>query len=117
MSEFRPLENENAVIALETGTFKYSLLLSLLVQGMTSSSMISNLASYIDRQRKGTISSDEDIFLDGVEAEILEPGDSHWKKGKIKLRFVIDFCPDQVEAPQHPAIDSPLDKIRQMTVE
>lgn len=37
---------------------------------------------------------EEKLFLDGLECELLSPGDV-WKKGRVKLR--LEFCPDEVE--------------------
>lgn len=34
---------------------------------------------------------------EGVEAEILEPESDGWKKGKVRMRVVLEFCPDEPE--------------------
>jgi hypothetical protein len=46
---------------------------------------------------------------DGVEAEILEPKSS-WKKGKARLRVVLEFYPEELRKNQ---TDVSLDDIRQ----
>ena len=46
----------------------------------------------------------------GQDCEILKPG-QYWEQGKMRLRFVIEFCPDEPEGDP----DSPLDDIRQMS--
>ena len=33
----------------------------------------------------------------GVKAEILDPKSGGWKKGKIRMRVVLEFCPDESE--------------------
>ena len=33
----------------------------------------------------------------GVEAEILEPKSGDWKKGKVRMRVILEFCPDEPE--------------------
>lgn len=33
----------------------------------------------------------------GVEAEILDPESGGWKKGKVRMRVVLEFCPDEPE--------------------
>lgn len=32
-----------------------------------------------------------------VEAEILEPQSGVWKKGKVRMRVILEFCPDEPE--------------------
>lgn len=50
----------------------------------------------------------------GVRAEILEPQSGKWKKGQVRLRVVLEFCPDEPEVePEKLASESPLDNIRQ----
>lgn len=34
---------------------------------------------------------------EGVEAEILEPESGKWKKGKMRMRVILEFCPDEPE--------------------
>jgi KGK domain len=36
-----------------------------------------------------------DWMDEGVECEILKLGDGQWSKGRIKIRVVVDFYPDQ----------------------
>lgn len=33
----------------------------------------------------------------GVNAEILEPKSGEWKKGKVRMRVILEFCPDEPE--------------------
>ncbi|WP_319422373.1 KGK domain-containing protein [Pleurocapsa sp. FMAR1] len=33
----------------------------------------------------------------GVDAEILEPKSGEWKKGKVRMRVILEFCPDEPE--------------------
>ena len=44
---------------------------------------------------------------EGVNCERLSPGDPQWKKGKVRVRVVVEFLPDEPESPE-----SPLDEIR-----
>lgn len=58
---------------------------------------------------------------DGIEASILCIGSQGWKKGKIKLKVTLEFCPDQSEVEEIAESNStannqevsPLDDIRQ----
>ena len=49
-----------------------------------------------------------ELLKEGIKAEILEPG-KKWVTGKIRLRLVIEFIPDEPEK-------SPLDDIRKMNL-
>lgn len=45
---------------------------------------------------KSSYSGDlEKIFLEGIEVEVLKLGAKKWQKGKIK--FTLEFCPDELE--------------------
>ncbi|MCT7988157.1 KGK domain-containing protein [Laspinema olomoucense] len=52
------------------------------------------------------LSEDEQVFLDGLECKVLQPG-KKWQTGKIRIKVL--FCPDNPSEP-----DSPLDEIRKM---
>ncbi len=59
---------------------------------------------------------------DGIDASILCIGSQGWKKGKIKLKITLEFCPDepeiedikQINSTENSQMSSPLDDIRQM---
>lgn len=36
-------------------------------------------------------------FSTGKECEVLKPGSTGWQKGKVRLKVVLEFCPDEVE--------------------
>lgn len=36
-------------------------------------------------------------FSTGQECEVLKPGGTGWQKGKVRLKVVLEFCPDEVE--------------------
>ncbi|MBW4489118.1 MAG: hypothetical protein KME12_15120 [Trichocoleus desertorum ATA4-8-CV12] len=56
----------------------------------------------------------------GAPCEILEPGKA-WRKGKIRVKVSLEFCPDEVELPEpeksQVSNQSPLDEIRQAIAE
>jgi len=50
-----------------------------------------------------------DWFTQGVDCRILKAGSDGWKKGKLKIRVVVEFIPDEPEISEY---QSPLDEIR-----
>ncbi|MBD2580223.1 KGK domain-containing protein [Oscillatoria sp. FACHB-1406] len=46
----------------------------------------------------------------GVDVEILKLKDPRWQKGKIRMKLVVEFIPDE---PEKVESESPLDDIRQ----
>lgn len=48
-------------------------------------------------------------FTDGISCEILQIGAKGWKKGKIKIKVSVEFCPDEPEISEP---ESPLDEMR-----
>jgi hypothetical protein len=49
------------------------------------------------------------LLADGVDSEILRIAANGWKKGKFKIKVVVEFIPDESEIPEY---QSPLDEIR-----
>lgn len=51
-----------------------------------------------------------------VKAEILEPESGKWKKGKMRMRVILEFCPDEPEEIKNEVLQQDnhsLDDIRQ----
>ncbi|MGB3206401.1 MAG: KGK domain-containing protein [Crinalium sp.] len=61
-------------------------------------------------------------FGNGIDGEILKIGGKGWKKGKMKIRVSLEFCPDEPEVtetlennqPETNQPESPLDDLRRM---
>lgn len=62
-------------------------------------------------------------FEEGADVEVLKYGSQGWKKGKLRIKVSLEFCPDEpkveeVAAPQEAESvnepESPLDDIRRM---
>ena len=59
-------------------------------------------------------------FGDGIDCETLKIGAKGWQKGKVKIRVIVEFCPDEPEVEQTPENnqleisppESPLDDLR-----
>ncbi len=60
------------------------------------------------------------LFGEGIEGEVLRFGSQGWKKGKIRVQIVVEFCPDEPEVEDTPKNnesetsqpESPLDDLR-----
>lgn len=51
----------------------------------------------------------------GIDCEILKPTSGGWKKGKVRLKLTLEFCPDEPDIIETPSTNqslSPLDDIR-----
>ena len=49
------------------------------------------------------------FIMKGGNAKVLKSNSQGWKKGKIQVKLVIEFIPDEPEIPEY---QSPLDEIR-----
>ncbi|MBD2119436.1 KGK domain-containing protein [Trichocoleus sp. FACHB-262] len=61
-----------------------------------------------------------DWFSKGIDCEILRTDAKGWKKGKLRIRIAVEFCPDEAEEVTegidllNEQVKSSLDNIRQM---
>ncbi|MBW4647987.1 MAG: hypothetical protein KME06_04700 [Kastovskya adunca ATA6-11-RM4] len=39
----------------------------------------------------------KDLFNDGIDCQVLKFRSESWQKGKIKIRVIVEFCPDEPE--------------------
>ncbi len=49
-------------------------------------------------------------MTDGVKCEVLSISEGKWKTGKLRIKIVVEFCPD--EPTSSTANNSPLDDLR-----
>ncbi|TAD85144.1 MAG: KGK family protein [Oscillatoriales cyanobacterium] len=42
-------------------------------------------------------SDQQQWFCDGIDCEALKIGAKGWQKGKVKIRVIVEFCPDEPE--------------------
>lgn len=49
------------------------------------------------------------LLDEGLDCEILSLGAKKWRKGKLRIKVVVEFCPDE---PEKVEPESPLDDIR-----
>ena len=59
----------------------------------------------------------EKCFSEGVDCELLKFGEKKKKKGKVRVKLTVEFCPDEPEFEENHTNNQPestLDDIRQM---
>ena len=97
-NDFQHLEHEdsNAVISFNNGTtFKISKLMEKL-NSFLQQFVLNSLSEKLTQVGLGS-TPNRAYFYSGVDAEILEPKSGEWKKGKVRMRVVLEFCPDEPE--------------------
>lgn len=80
-----------------------------------------NLHSTLIQQDNINVSM-SNCFTEGVKCEALKVGSKGWKKGKMRIRVSLEFCPDEPDIEEalesnqlvSNQSESPLDDIRQM---
>lgn len=109
--------HENAVISFSNSSmFKVGNFIAMITSAFRSGG-IKELTGNLQHQRSNPF-NDHNFFYTGTPCEILEPDGREWRKGKVRLKITLEFCPDQDED-IHPlnsehGIDSDLDEIRQI---
>ncbi len=96
---FKQMEHEdsNAVVSFNNGTtFKVSKLMEN-INTFFRQSILGELSEKLKQAGLGTPPVYRDDWSNGVVAEILEPKSGEWKKGKMRLRVILEFCPDEPE--------------------
>lgn len=92
-------ENSNAVVSFSNGTtFKISKFMEYIDDFFGKSQLVYNLSQKLNESGIGTPPDYSYTWSEGAEAEILEPKSREWKKGKMRLRVILEFCPDEPEA-------------------
>ena len=90
-------ENSNAVVSFDNGTtFRINRFMEL-INKFLRQSVFYELAEDLSQAGLGTPPNYQDNWNKSVEAEILEPQSGAWKKGKIRMRVILEFCPDEPE--------------------
>ena len=96
---FKQLEHEdsNAVVSFDNGTtFKVSKPMEKL-KGLIIQSVLNENPEKLKQAGLGTPPNYAGAWNKSVNAEILEPQSGEWKKGKLRMRFILEFCPDELE--------------------
>ncbi len=97
---FKQMEHEdsNAVVSFNNGTtFKVSKLMEQL-NNFLKILVLHKLSEKLNQAGLGSPPDyKSDLWNNSVDAEILEPQSGEWKKGKMRLRVILEFCPDEPE--------------------
>ena len=98
-ANFKQIKNKksDAVVSFENGTtFKIDKLMEQ-VNCFFQSSVLDGLSSRLNKIGLGNTPHYKCSLYRGVNAEVLEPQSGEWKKGKVRMRVVLEFCPDEPE--------------------
>lgn len=110
-NEFKPLdievEHRDAVLSFLPSMFKVNEFVSTMVKVFQDRGL-EELKNTFSHQGRGTIPSHDkhSWFGEGVNCEILQPS-KMWKKGKVRIKITLEFCPDELEVPESSANNQP----------
>ncbi|MGB3190907.1 MAG: KGK domain-containing protein [Limnoraphis sp.] len=114
---------ENDVISFENETHKVSRFKEKVIAvltGWVADQFVKDLQSRgvqcasIKKSESSLDFSNGEWFNEGKKCEILKLGSTGWKKGKVRLKVIVEFCPDEPEVSEP---ESPLDDLRQKLME
>ena len=90
-------ENSNAVVSFDNGTtFRINKFMEHINKAFISS-VLNSLMSSFSQIGLGSPPNRKESWSRSVDAEILEPQSGEWKKGKVRMRVILEFCPDEPE--------------------
>jgi KGK domain len=93
--QYLEYEDSNAVVSFNNGTtFKVSKFMEQL-NTFFSHSILKDLSEKLKQAGLGTPPEHRYAWNQGVNAEILEPQSGEWKKGTVRMRVILEFCPDE----------------------
>ena len=100
-NNFKIIEHEDsqAVVSFTNGTtYKISKLM-MQINRFFRESVLANIQGRLKEIGLGIPPNNKYSMwnIDGVEAEILEPELGKWQKGKVRMRVILEFCPEQPE--------------------
>lgn len=121
--KFKPLEDKSedrdAVIFLDRfSVFK----INDLMQAIKSAFQYAGFPHLVSELKaKGGIPTPDSNtwFKQGVDCEVMKPNAKGWKKGKVRIKILLEFCPDEPEVEEIAQSngmvepESPLDDLRQ----
>ena len=114
------LNDKDSVISLNNIVFKVEKLIEI-ANKVLEEPGISTIKKRLSDLGQGelVVNRFNDWINSGIQAELLRPNGTGWKKGKARIRVMLEFCPDEpdeekLSSQQADSIEaSPLDDIRQ----
>ncbi|WP_049557908.1 KGK domain-containing protein [Limnoraphis robusta] len=115
--------SENDVISFENESHKISHLHKKVITALTgwvATNFVDELQSKgvqcapITKSESKLENPNGEWFNEGKNCEILKMGSTGWQKGKVRLKVIVEFCPDEPEVSEP---ESPLDSLRQKLME
>ena len=97
-NKFQKIEHEGsqAVVSFSNGTtFKINRLMER-INYFFSQSVLRTLSEQLNKFGLGSAPNCGG-WNNSVEAEILEPESGKWRTGKMRMRVILEFCPDEPE--------------------
>ncbi len=119
--QFKPLE-EDAVVTTTPdylfGLRHYTFRVDEFIQAaivLFTNGVLNSMKSY-------TTDLPKKWFHYGLDCEILSPGAKGWQKGRVRIKVILEFCPDEPEVEETPPNEQPeisepessLDDLRQL---
>lgn len=115
MNEFYPLTDKENIINLqgnkseEYGRVAPSVMFKLDDLEKKSICEILGISSLQDLEKESHYKGRKKWLDEGLDCEVLRLGAKKWQKGKLRIKVVAEFCPDE---PEEIESNSPLDDIR-----
>lgn len=105
--EFKPLINSDDVVSVSPSN-RFIANTDLYKVGQLTNESKKRLLQKARREIANSL-----WVTEGVDCELLQLGAKNWRKGKIRIKVELEFCPDESEEIQS---ESPLDELRQINL-
>ena len=90
-------KDSNAVVSFSNETtFKVGKLMEI-INTFFQELVLDDLSKNLSECGLGYPPDYQDDWNKSVDAEILEPKSGEWKKGKVRMRVILEFCADEPE--------------------
>lgn len=123
--QFKPLddvtEDQQTVLSFEYSMYKVGEFMVQMKSAFGESGLPNCSQRLKNRGGVPFLNQPNSWLKEGVKCELLKPGSNGWKKGKVRIKMILEFCPDEPEVeeileinePNIPQPESPLDDLRQ----
>jgi hypothetical protein len=123
--QFKPLddvaEDQQTVLSFDNSMYKVGEFMRQMKIAFVESGLHNCSHRLKDRGGVTFLNQGNSWLQQGVNCELLKPGSNGWKKGKVRIKMILEFCHDEPEVKeisesQEPKIsnpESPLDDLRQ----